>query len=350
MLTVSEINLDFGKTSILRDISFDISKGEVICLAGPSGSGKTSLLRLIAGLENPVSGEIYIDDKLVSSKEYLVEAHKREVGLLFQDLALFPHLTVEQNIKYGLGAYTKSSAKQRAKQLLETTQLSRSAVKFPHMLSGGEQQRVALARAWAPNPKILLLDEPFSSLDTALKEQIREDTYSFLRDNKITAIIVTHDPLEALSMSDRIVLINEGKIVQVGKPEEIYEKPVDRFAAEFFGNINAFEGRIDKGKITTKIGEFRNTTPFDDGVPVDVLVRNDALTVELSQENQNGVQRAWVCESRYMGEGKLLRIGVGNWPEPHTHLNVNYFGNHEIRHGQPMKLTFNDNRIFVFLK
>ena len=156
MLTVSEINLDFGKTSILQDISFDISKGEVICLAGPSGSGKTSLLRLIAGLENPVSGEIYIDDELVSSKEYLVEAHKREVGLLFQDLALFPHLTVEQNIKYGLGALTKSSAKQRVKQLLETTQLSNSAVKFPHMLSGGEQQRVALARAWAPKPKILL--------------------------------------------------------------------------------------------------------------------------------------------------------------------------------------------------
>jgi len=220
----------------LHDVSLAAEPGEVLCLLGPSGSGKTTLLRIAAGLEAQSHGRIVIDGREVAGPDIFLPPEKRGVGLMFQDFALFPHMTVLDNVRFGLTSLSTKAALTEASEALARVGLSHHAEKYPHALSGGEQQRVALARALAPRPGVLLMDEPFSGLDSRLKDKVRADTLDILKDSCATAIVVTHDAEEAMRMADRIALLQDGRLVQIGTPEELYRKPKTLFAAGFFGN------------------------------------------------------------------------------------------------------------------
>ena len=349
MLDLVNVSLNYGANAVVQDVSFHVEDGEIVCLLGPSGCGKTSLLRLIAGLETPNSGIISIDEKIASSKKFLMPPHKRNVGLLFQDFALFPHLTVAQNISYGLKSLTRLDARKRTADLLRQIQLSSHSDKYPHMLSGGEQQRVAIARARAPHPKILLLDEPFSALDSSLREQLRDETMQIIRDHGITAIFVTHDPEEALTTADRIVLMNRGAVVQSGKPNDLFQKPANAFCASYFGKINYIDGVVDGGAIRTDIGCLDNTT-FSDGSAVHVLLRPEALQISPDREIDHSSRELRVCNVRYAGHSCLIRFGVGVDPDFNSHIEVRHIGALNIKPGDKLRVKMDPTQAFIFKK
>lgn len=233
-LQVKHINKSFGDVNVLKDISLDCQQGELICLLGPSGCGKTTLLRIIAGLEQQDQGLIIQDDTDISS----LPVEKRDFGIVFQSYALFPNLSVAENIAYGLRKQPKKQRTARVKELLQTIGLEQHAKKFPSQLSGGQQQRVALARALAISPGLLLLDEPLSALDTKVRQHLRQEIKNLQRKLGITTIMVTHDQDEAMSMADRIVVLKDGVIEQVGTPNEIYNTPATPFVANFIGTMS----------------------------------------------------------------------------------------------------------------
>lgn len=231
--------------SAVDSFDLEINKGEIITLLGPSGCGKTTCLRMIAGFEQPTSGEIRIGDQIVCNESFSLPPEKRGIGMVFQDYALFPHLSVEKNVMFGLSALKGAEKKLRTKEILELVGLELFANRFPHELSGGQQQRVALARALAPQPQVILLDEPFSNLDTGLREKMRYDINLILRKANTTAIIVTHDQKDAFAVSDRVVVMNEGIIHQVASPREMYRCPKNSFVAQFLGKTNLLTGKLD---------------------------------------------------------------------------------------------------------
>ena len=235
-------------------MSLEVREEEILCLLGPSGCGKTTILRLAAGLELPTRGTIQVGGRLVSGNGAFVPPERRDVGLLFQDYALFPHLSIAGNIAFGLRSMSEPEQKQRIGEMLKLTHLSGRGDTYPHTLSGGEQQRVALARALAPRPRVLLLDEPFSGLDTQLRQKVRDETLHVLKEVGAAVVLVTHDPEEALFMADRIALMKAGRIVQVGEPTDLYFHPAEAFAAEFFGEINRLSSRVSGGKIPSPFG------------------------------------------------------------------------------------------------
>lgn len=253
-LTYDHISHDYGGVPSVRDVSLDVTPGEIVCLLGRSGCGKTTLLRLAAGLERPASGRVLINDREVSGPSAFVAPEKRGVGLMFQDYALFPHLTILANVMFGLTDLPRAAAEREARRVLGRVGLDGYADAYPHMLSGGEQQRAALARAIVPRPAVLLMDEPFSGLDRLLRENVREETLAILRETRATCIIVTHDPEEAMRLGDRIALMRDGQILQTGTAGELYDRPVDIGAARFFSDINEFEGVIRDGRIETPLG------------------------------------------------------------------------------------------------
>jgi iron(III) transport system ATP-binding protein len=211
---------------VLHDVSFSVGAGEVVALVGPSGCGKSTLLRMAAGIEPLDGGRILLDGVEVARQGYALDPDKRGVGLLFQDYALFPHLTVEENVRFGLARYSREEARAAVERSLTRVGLTRYANTYPDALSGGEQQRVALARAIAPRPGVLLLDEPFSNLDRHLRAKVRDETLAVLRETRATSIMVTHDAEEALQVADRIVMMRAGQIVQVGRPEDVFLRPI----------------------------------------------------------------------------------------------------------------------------
>jgi len=344
MLGLNNISLDLGGRPIIRDIDFDVLEGEIVCLLGPSGCGKTSTLRLIAGLEKPDAGTITINGKTVSSHKDTTPPHKRGVGFLFQDFALFPHLTVAENISYGLTGLDREAAAARVDELLAQIQLTDHADKYPHMLSGGEQQRVALARARAPRPRLLLLDEPFSGQDTALRQQLRNETLNILKDRGATAIMVTHDPEEAMMMADRIILMKDGRVVQNGTPSEIYHRPATSFAAQFFGDINRLPGKVENGRVKTGLGEFAEPS-LKDGSDVEVLIRPDSMKIVQSNDPDCSLH---VCAVRDAGNASLVRLGIGDWREPHAHIHVRHRGPARFEHGDPIGVEIDPDQVFIF--
>jgi iron(III) transport system ATP-binding protein len=239
-LQVSNLSKSYrnGPTPAVRDVSFALPEGKLLSLVGESGSGKTTLLRLLAGLETPDSGSISLDDRLLSSPTTVVPPEHRGIGLVFQNHALFPHLTVEKNISFGLRHRSRDQQTETTSQLLTLVGLAKFGRRYPHELSGGERQRVALARALAPEPRLLLLDEPFSSLDARLRQTVRDDTRAILKERGATALFVTHDTGDALSIADRIVVLKNGQLQQEGAPPEVYHAPVNAYVASFFGTCN----------------------------------------------------------------------------------------------------------------
>jgi iron(III) transport system ATP-binding protein len=234
-LDVKSVMVSYGSKTVLQDISFKLESGKIGCFLGPSGCGKTTLLRAIAGFEHLTAGEVYLRGKRVSSVGSTLAPEKRQIGMVFQDFALFPHLNVRKNIEFGLHGMGNIEKEKRSKNLLALVGMKDHADKYPHQISGGQQQRVALARAMAPKPTILLLDEPFSSMDTELREQIARDVRTVLKKDGITAILVTHDQFEAYAIADEVAVIGDGKIRQCGSPYEIYHNPIDTMVADFIG-------------------------------------------------------------------------------------------------------------------
>lgn len=235
-LHLTQLTKSFGKDSSVVDIDLlSIKKGQIAGVVGESGSGKTTLMRLIAGLETPSSGTISLNGKMVNDTKVFTAPDKRNVGLVFQDYALFPHLTVKENIGYGLSS--KKATGDRVKEMLGLVGLQDYEVRYPHQLSGGQQQRVAIARALAPNPELLILDEPFSNLDTSLKLQLRNDVFSIIKKTGVTALFVTHDVEDAIAIADKIVVLTNGKVIQEGTAKEIYLSPVNMYVAGLFGTV-----------------------------------------------------------------------------------------------------------------
>lgn len=233
-VSVLDVTRRIGSRDVVDRVSFDVAEGEIVVVVGPSGCGKSSLLRTIAGLDPIASGRIALDGSDVTN----LAAEKRRVGLVFQDHALFPHLRVDQNIAFGLTHLDRAARSHRVGELLELVRLSGAAKRYPHELSGGEQQRIALARALAPNPAVVLLDEPFAGLDPSLREEVRTEVIQALRSRNAAAVLVTHDREEALVLGDRVAVMSEGRIYQIDRPEELFERPNARFVATFLGEAS----------------------------------------------------------------------------------------------------------------
>lgn len=235
MLSIKNLSISFDQRPILTDISFDLQSGQIACLLGASGCGKTTLLRCIAGFETPDSGSIRIQDQTLHDSQIHTPAHERQIGMVFQDYALFPHLTVKDNIAFGLSKMDKTAKSKRVEEMLELIGMSEYANYYPHELSGGQQQRVALVRALAPRPSLILLDEPFSNLDVELRTSLSKEVHRLLTSQNVSAILVTHDQAEAFAMADVVGLITQGKLQQWDTPNALYQRPTNESVARFIG-------------------------------------------------------------------------------------------------------------------
>jgi iron(III) transport system ATP-binding protein len=310
-LALHQVSATYGTLTALSNVSLSVAPGEVTALVGPSGSGKSTLLRVIAGIERPSAGQVLIDGVEVAGPSRFVHPEDRAVGMVFQDFALFPHLTVAQNVAFGLRGARPRALNDVVQALLERVGLTRYANAYPHTLSGGERQRVALARALAPGPRILLMDEPFSSLDSRLRDHVRQQTMDVLRQTQTTTIVVTHEPDEAMRIADRIALLREGQIEQIGTPQELYTRPRTLFAARFFSDVNELPGRVfirpehlrvaaQPTDMRAKVvrsefrGEIDHIVLTVDGAPTPITMRafgrtslapGDAIHLEVPQEN-----------------------------------------------------------------
>ncbi|AMS42264.1 ABC transporter ATP-binding protein [Aminobacter aminovorans] len=304
-LAFEDIRHSFGNGSeTLREVSLAAEPGEVLCLLGPSGSGKTTLLRIAAGIEAQTSGRVLLNGKEIAGPQVFLPPEQRSIGLVFQDFALFPHLTILDNVRFGLTALSREEARREALIALARVGLEHYADNYPHALSGGEQQRVALARALAPRPAVLLMDEPFSGLDSRLKDSVRAETLAILRESRATAIVVTHDAEEAMRMGDRIALLKDGKLVQTGRAEDLYLKPANLFVAGFFSELNVFPAKAVDGYAMTPVGEVE--TAVSDGADVLVAVRLTGIDVS----ETSGETQARIISRRYLGVVELLELAV----------------------------------------
>jgi iron(III) transport system ATP-binding protein len=293
----------YGAVAAVLDSELCVERGEVVALLGPSGCGKTTLLRLIAGFERPDAGEIAIEERPVAGRSAWVPAHARGIGMVFQEYALFPHLSVEQNVGFGVRRGDRAT---RVPELLRLVGLTAERERFPHELSGGQQQRVALARALAPRPTVVLLDEPWSNIDPMLRASMRAELAAILRGIDVTVLFVTHDREEAFSLADRIALMRDGTVVQTGSPEELYLAPADRWAAEFVGAANFLPGTIDGGLVDTLIGRFpvANANGHRD---VEALIRPEQL--ELAPDP---VGAGEVVGREFRGHDVFYRVRLSN--------------------------------------
>lgn len=350
-LDIRNISRSFDGRRVVEDVSLAVMPGQVTCLLGPSGCGKSTTLRIIAGVERQDSGSIYVDGALVCDAKHSVPPEGRHIGLMFQDFALFPHLSVAGNVAFGLSG-SKAEVSARVAELLKKVGMSRHIDAFPHELSGGEQQRVALARALAPRPRIMLMDEPFSGLDDRLRDEIRDETLDVLKSEGTAVLLVTHEPSEAMRMADEIALMRDGRIVQRGNPYNIYNAPIDKRAAAFFSDINVIQGVVQGALTTTPFGQFL-APGVADGTMVDIVIRPQHLKIDfdrggrgpLPTVSEGAPARGVVQRARFMGneslvefrmdfDGSILRAVVPSVFLP--------------KEGTPLWLMIRRDRCFVF--
>jgi iron(III) transport system ATP-binding protein len=321
-LVLETVSKSYGDVVAARAIDLSVPSGEIVTLIGPSGCGKSTVLRLIAGLERPDGGSILIAGDVVAGRGAFRPAEKRRVGLVFQDHALFPHLTVARNVGFGLNDLDRSERSARVAEVLGLVRLGHLAKRYPHELSGGEQQRVALARALAPRPAVVLLDEPFSSLDENLRAQVRAELVGVLRETGTTAVFVTHDQTEALSIGDRVVVMRDGEIEQADTPQRVFERPATRFVASFMGDADFLRAHVHNALLTCEIGVV-STMPGWGSVDVDVDVVLRPHEVALSEANGRAEPGPEVVAVEYHGAFVLhtVRLASGqtlrSW-QPHS--------------------------------
>jgi iron(III) transport system ATP-binding protein len=313
-IRATDISKAFGRTTAVAGASLTVEQGELVALLGPSGSGKTTLLRIVAGFESPDAGTVSIGGRVVAGPGVWEEPDRRRVGMVFQDGALFPHLTVGRNVAFG------EPAPGRVDECLALVGLADRAGSYPHELSGGERQRVALARALATDPEVVLLDEPFAALDAGLRESLREEVVAILRAAGASALLVTHDQQEALSLADQVVVMRDGGVEQAGTPEDVYDHPTTRWAAEFLGAADVLPGTADGEVIDCELGRL----PVDRELrgPVDVVIRPESVAISAAHgpvddgadgaEVPDGAAKARVLGRSYYGHDQLVRLELAS--------------------------------------
>jgi len=336
VLHLDGVTRRFGAETAVDSLSLSVREGELLTLLGPSGCGKTTTLRLIEGLDHPTSGTISIAGDVVADDRTAVPAEDRDVGLVFQSFALFPHLTVEENVAFGLREWDAAERESRVDELLDLVGLTDHREKMPDHLSGGQRQRVALARSLAPEPDVLLLDEPFSNLDVRLRVEMREEVRRILKAAGVTTVSVTHDQEEALSISDRVAIMNDGRIEQVGKPEVVFENPESRFVASFLGRASFLPGRVRGDVVETTLGtletdQLNGPVEAYDGAQIDVLVRPDDLEARPATD---GDANGRVVHRQYTGPAFVYRVALDSGEVVrclHNHVET-------FEHDQPVRV------------
>ncbi len=364
-LRLTGIRHAYGPKQVLRGVDLEVGRGEILCLLGPSGDGKTTLLRLVAGLEPLQSGRIELGGEVVAEPGHEVPPEQRHVGFVFQDYALFPHLTVEENVAFGLRRAPRGERAWMVTEALARVGLEAYAKAWPHMLSGGQQQRVALARALAPRPQVVLLDEAFASLDARLREQVRDDTLHVLQTAGIPAMIVTHDAEEAMFMADRIALMREGRVVQLGTPQELYLHPADPFVATFLGEVNRLPALVRGGRAETVLGSLPAPLTQPEG-PAQLLLRPEGLRLVAEETSTvrrlavaGGETEAWtqpmpagipaeVEASRLLGSTTLVHLAVPDGAGGVLHLHARTPPGVTLARGQRVTVAMDPERAFVF--
>ena len=339
---IQHVSKAFGGNVVLKEINETFQDGEFITLLGPSGCGKTTLLRIIAGFERQTSGEVYISDKLVSGGKTFIPPEKRGIGMVFQSYAVWPHMNVFDNVAYPLTIrkVPKDDIRQSVQRVLELVHLSRYEDRFPNQLSGGQQQRIALARALVAEPTLLLLDEPLSNLDAKLRESMRFEIKEIQKRLNITVVYVTHDQTEAMAMSDRIFLISGGVVQQAGTPKEIYNHPVNQFAADFLGKVDFFKGEAGGGRIVFP-GMGGQSIAYDGPLTgkVDAAIRPENLFFSPDGELQGTLEKQY-----YLGDTDDCRVRVG---DTLVRVVANGYEYENLHDGQPVRLAIRSFMVFT---
>jgi iron(III) transport system ATP-binding protein len=310
-LSFDRVERRFDGSVALAGISLDVEPGEIVCLLGPSGCGKTTLLRFASGIDRPTAGRILINDQEVAGPNRFVPPERRNVGLMFQDFALCPHLKVIDNVAFGLRSLGRAEAHRAALAMLDRVGLAHHAASYPHTLSGGEQQRVALARALVPRPSVILMDEPFSGLDVQLRESMQEEALALLRETRATCIMVTHHPEEAMRLGDRIAVMRAGRMVQVGRAEDLYRDPEDLFVARLFSEINEIPWIVEGGALRTPVGTF-SVPELNEGDAAVLCVRQRGIRLAAPGSGQPGR----VLHVRFLGDAVLIELAVEGFERP----------------------------------
>ncbi len=343
-ILVKNLTKRFGNFAAVDNVDFEVKQGELVALLGPSGSGKSTILRMISGLEVPDSGEIYLTGEDASS----LPVQKRGVGFVFQHYALFKHMNVWQNIGFGLEVrkYPNEEIKERVEELLRLVQLQAYANHYPSQLSGGQRQRVALARALAPKPKVLLLDEPFGALDAKVREELRNWIRRLHDEVHVTSLFVTHDQNEAFEISDKIVVVNHGRVEQIGTPQEIYENPKSAFVAGFVGPVNILRGRVEAGKAKVGQFEFDMSHVVEEGhVAVEALIRPS--DVVLAKPSGGNLPSGRVKRVSFLGWGIKVDILLKDGQHLTVHLTKERFEELQLKEGQDVYIQPTDAKVFT---
>lgn len=346
-LTFIDVEHAYRDKLALDQVSFRIDRGQILCLLGPSGCGKTTALRVAAGLEQPRAGEVRLAGRTVSGRGEFTPPERRGVGLLFQDYALFPHLSIADNVAFGLQHLSTHERRQRVDTWLQRVGLPGRQRAYPHMLSGGEQQRIALARALAPEPAVLLLDEPFSNLDTQLRQQVRDEVLHVLKAIGAAALLVTHDPEEALFMGDAIALMSQGKILQQGSALDLYLSPRTPMVAEFFGEINRLAGRVEGGEVITPFGAVA-AVGLAEGTPVDILIRSEGVSIHAQAPQAELPPQAEVLAVRLLGRASLIHLQTLPGTGFDQHLHIRTHGSSRLQPGMQVWMQLDPELAFVF--
>jgi iron(III) transport system ATP-binding protein len=338
-VVLEHVTVRFGERCALDDVSLAVGDGQIACMLGPSGSGKSTLLRVIAGLQRPSSGIVRLGGVEVAGPTGFLEPEHRRVGMVFQDYALFPHLTAEANVAFGLRGRDPAEARRTAASLLDRLGLAHHAASYPYMLSGGEQQRVALARAVAAKPRLLLMDEPFSSLDGPLRDQVRHETIALLRETRTTTIVVTHEPDEAMRIADRIAVLSDGRLLQFGTVEDIYARPTTAFAARLFSDLNELSGVCLSGCVATPFGTFAAPN-LAERAPARVCIRPQHVCIAQRPTNVRGR----VLASEFRGEIDQVLVEVEGLAHP---VSLRVFGRARLSPGDQIDLEVDASGVIV---
>ncbi|MBL4756144.1 MAG: ABC transporter ATP-binding protein [Rhizobiales bacterium] len=339
-LSFDDICHDYDEVRAVDHFSLKIIPGEIVCLLGQSGCGKTTLLRIAAGIERQTSGRVLLNGHEIAGPAVYLPPEKRNIGLMFQDYALFPHMTILENVCFGLRDHKLKDAKQAALGVLSRVGMADYADQYPHVLSGGEQQRVALARAIVPKPGILLMDEPFSGLDQRLRANVRRETIALLHETRATCIIVTHDPEEAMQLADRIALMRKGHLVQVGTPEELYKSPIDIFVARFFSPVTEISAIVRSRKVETPLGVF-SATGFSNGDKVVLGVRPQAVKITKTPGKYHGK----IVHTEFLGDVDQVSVAVEGLEK---NLMVRVAGGFEGQRGDLVGLKLDPRKLLMF--